>query len=226
MTWATFYLICFAFGFTLSALSLLSGLGRLHLPAKLHLHFGLHSGLHGGVAQGGIAQGGTHAGLCTHAHVASAAPGTHAIAHQNLAGRSAGASPINFFTLMAFLTWFGGTGYLLTQYSSMWFALGLLIATMSGMGGAAVIFLFLTKVVLAHETNLEPEEMIGVLGRLSVGIRPGGTGEMVYAQGGTRHTCGARAEDGTAVSKGTEVVVTGYEKGIAYVRRWEDLAHE
>jgi len=205
MTWATFYLICFAFGFTLSALSLLSGLGRLHLPAKLHLHFGLHSGLHGGVAQGGIAQGGTHAGLCTHAHAASAAPGTHAISHQNLAGRSAGASPINFFTLMAFLTWFGGTGYLLTQYSSMWFALGLLIATMSGMGGAAIIFLFLTKVV---------------------GIRPGGTGEMVYAQGGTRHTCGARAEDGTAVSKGTEVVVTGYEKGIAYVRRWEDLAHE
>jgi membrane protein implicated in regulation of membrane protease activity len=226
MTWATFYLICFAFGFALSALSLLSGLGRLHLPAKLHLHFGLHSGLHGGVAHGGIAQGGSHAAPGMHAHAALTAPGAHAMAQQNLAGQPAGASPINFFTLMAFLTWFGGTGYLLTQYSSMWFALGLLIATMSGMGGAAIIFLFLTKVVLAHETNLEPEEMIGVLGRLSVGIRPGGTGEMVYAQGGTRHTCGARAEDGTAVRKGTEVVVTGYEKGIAYVRRWEDLAHE
>src|SRR5439155_25962043 len=113
MTWATFYLICFAFGFTLSALSLLSGLGRLHLPAKLHLHFGLHSGLHGGVAQGGIAQGGSHAGLCTHAHAASAAPGTHAFSHLNLAGRSDGDSQIYFYTLMAFLPCIYGTGLLL-----------------------------------------------------------------------------------------------------------------
>ena len=34
----------------------------------------------------------------------------------------------------------------------------------------------------------------------------------------------ARSDDGQAISKGTEVVITRYEKGIAYVRRWDELA--
>ena len=37
---------------------------------------------------------------------------------------------------------------------------------------------------------------------------------------------GARAESGTAIPKGVEVVVTRYEKGIAYVRPWDELAGE
>ena len=39
-----------------------------------------------------------------------------------------------------------------------------------------------------------------------------------------RRVAGARSEDGTAIAKGAEVVVQRYEKGIAYVRRWEDMA--
>jgi len=49
-------------------------------------------------------------------------------------------------------------------------------------------------------------------------------GELVYTQGGTRKSCGARSDDGSAIEKGSEVVVTGYERGIATVRRWADLA--
>jgi hypothetical protein len=66
--------------------------------------------------------------------------------------------------------------------------------------------------------------MIGVLGRLNIPIRPGGTGEMIYSQGGTRRVAGARSEDGAAIPKGAEVVVTRYEKGIAFVRPWEEFA--
>jgi len=33
-------------------------------------------------------------------------------------------------------------------------------------------------------------------------------------------------EDGTAILKGTEVVVTRYERGIAYVRPWSEMAGE
>ena len=55
-------------------------------------------------------------------------------------------------------------------------------------------------------------------------IREGGTGEIIYSQGGTRRTCGARAENGNAIVKGSEVVVTRYDKGIAYVRLWEEMA--
>jgi hypothetical protein len=32
----------------------------------------------------------------------------------------------------------------------------------------------------------------------------------------------ARSEDGTAIARQEEVFVVRYERGIAYVRRWED----
>ena len=73
---------------------------------------------------------------------------------------------------------------------------------------------------------VEVSDPDGVLGRLSMPIREGGTGELIYSQAGTRRVCGARVEDGTAVLKGTEVVVTRYERGIAYVRPWSEMAGE
>jgi hypothetical protein len=89
-----------------------------------------------------------------------------------------------------------------------------------------VVFWFLVKVLLAHEDPLDPAdyEMTGVLGKLSIPIRPGGTGELIYSQEGTRRVTGARTEDGAPIPKGVEVIVTRYEKGIAYVRPFDDLA--
>jgi hypothetical protein len=137
-------------------------------------------------------------------------------------------SPFNFVTLTAFLAWFGGTGYLLTRYSSVWLVLGLGIALVSGLVGAGIVFLFLSKVLVSEEENMNPAdyEMVGVLGRTSITIRQGGTGEIIYSQAGTRRTCGARSDDGTPIAKGIEVVVTRYEKGIAYVRLWTDMSGE
>ena len=43
---------------------------------------------------------------------------------------------------------------------------------------------------------------------------------------GTRRVCGARSDTGGAIARGTEVVVTRYEKGIAYVRLWSEMAGE
>jgi len=71
---------------------------------------------------------------------------------------------------------------------------------------------------------LDPADyrMAGVLGRITMPIRAGGTGELTYSQEGTRRATGARSEEGIAIPKGAEVMVTRYEKGLAYVRRWED----
>ncbi len=149
--------------------------------------------------------------------------------HLGHAGGSHGAggqvSVFNFLTLAIFLAWFGGTGYLLTRYSTVWFLLGLAVAIFSGVGGAAIIFAFL-KALMASEHPMDPAdyEMVGVLGKISSPIRQGGTGEITYTQGGTRHAAGARSEDSSAIAKGSEVVVTRYEHGIAYVRRWEEMA--
>lgn len=135
-------------------------------------------------------------------------------------------SPINFGTVAAFLAWFGGTGYLLTRYSNVWALLALGAAFMSGLGGAAAIFWFLVKVLLADERELDPAdyEIIGVLGRVSSTVREGGTGEMIFSQNGVTRAASIRSETGEAISRDVEVVVTRFEKGIAYVRRWEEVS--
>jgi membrane protein implicated in regulation of membrane protease activity len=197
MTWADFYLVCFVVGFFLSLVMFLGGGMHLHVP---HFHF--HSpAVH--------FHGGAHAGHGDGAHGSQI-------------------SPFNLITLTAFLAWFGGTGYLLTRHSAMWFWGALAISLLSGTGGAAIIYLFMSRVLSSEDEALDPAdfEMVGVLGRLSIPIREGGTGELIYSQAGTRRVCGARTEDGSAILKGTEVVVTRYERGIAYVRPWSEMAGE
>jgi hypothetical protein len=110
----------------------------------------------------------------------------------------------------------------------VWVGLGLLLSVGSGLVGGGIIFLFLSRILISDEENMDPAdyEMVGVLGRLCVPIREGGTGEIIYSQVGTRRVCGARSEDGGAIAKGAEVVVTRYEKGIAYVRLWSEMSGE
>lgn len=164
-------------------------------------------------------------------HVHVHLPGMHGdfgIGHGAGAGHGAQIGPINPITLTAFLAWFGGTGYLLSRHSGLAYASALIVAILAGTGGAAIIYLFMAKVLTSEDEALDPAdfEMVGVLGKLSVRIREGGTGEIIYSQAGTRRVCGARSEDGSAILKGTEVVVTRYENGIAYVRRWSEMAGE
>ena len=200
MTWTDFYLVCFLVGFILSAVSFLFGNAHLHFPhhgGGGHAHFG-----HG------------HAG---HAH-------GHAHGHSGVKG--ADISFFNFGTGAAFLAWFGGAGFLVTRYSSLWVWFGLGLAIASGLAGAAVVFWFVAKVLMASERDLDPADYdpIGALGRVSSVIRADGIGEMIYSQQGSRRSIAARSEAGAAIPKGTEVVITRYEKGIAYVRRWDELA--
>jgi membrane protein implicated in regulation of membrane protease activity len=144
------------------------------------------------------------------------------------AGHMHGLGPINFATLTAFVAWFGGAGYLLmTQFR--WLTVPALVAAVPvGLTGSAIVFLLMAKVLWSPHENMQLADyhMVGVLGRLTQPIRAGGIGELVYTQGGTRKSCGATSADGAAIEKGTEVVVTAYERGIASVKRWSDLAEQ
>jgi hypothetical protein len=84
----------------------------------------------------------------------------------------------------------------------------------------------MVRVLWSPNENMQSADyrMVGVLGRVGHPIRESGTGELIYSLGGSRHSCGARSADGRAIAKGTEVVVTAYDRGIAYVRCWDDLA--
>ncbi len=217
MTWANFYLFCFLVGFLWSLLSLL--VGHFHIPLPFH---------HGGA--GGLLHhpgGGMH-----HVHVAHHGDAlryrgdtTQDSAFSERV-RAVNISPLNLGTIAAFFAWFGGAGYLLTKHSSIWFVWALLLSILSGLAGGSVVFWFLAKVLVGGERDLDPADyrMTGVLGHVSSPIREKGTGEIIYSQEGTRRTCGARSEDGKAIPKGTEILVTRYQKGIAYVRPWDELA--
>jgi hypothetical protein len=175
MTWESFFLGCFVFGFVLSLFAFLAG------SAHLHFH---------------------HAG---HGHGA--------------------ASKFNFGSIAAFLTWFGGAGYILSNWGRIGIALLLVVAVIVGLIGAAIIFLFTAKVLAPADQPLDPADyrMIGALGTVSSVVRQNGTGEMIFVQQGRRAAVPIRSESGAAIAKGTEVVVTRYEQGIAWVREFEEL---
>lgn len=217
MSWELFYLICFAAGFLFSVFSFLSGTlsVHLHLPHFLHFGNGGHGVGHGG--GGGLHTVGPHAPSgAAHAPTGS----THAAAH------GPHFSFLNPITSAAFLTWFGATGYLLVHLRHIWAFAGVVLSSMAGVAGAAVVFWFVAKVLMANERALDPVdyEMVGVLGRVSSSIRPGGTGEIIFDQEGVRRPCAARSESGESLPRGVEVVVTRFERGIAYVRAWDELA--
>jgi hypothetical protein len=133
--------------------------------------------------------------------------------------------PVNGFTVVAFLAWFGATGYLLERYGGVVAPLVLLLAVAGGLIGASLLFWFLARVLLPHEHELTAEETatVGVVGHVSSSISPGGTGEILFSQGGSRRFSPARSDDGREIATSTEVIVMRYERGIAYVRRWDEM---
>jgi membrane protein implicated in regulation of membrane protease activity len=133
-------------------------------------------------------------------------------------------SGVNAGTIAAFLAWFGGTGYVLAQYFGLGLVSTYIAAVAIGSGGAAVVFLFVAKVLLGHDHESDPADydLVGVVGRLSSPIREGGTGEMIYSQAGSRRAASTRSAYGEAIPRGTRVVVIRYERGIAYVNATAD----
>jgi membrane protein implicated in regulation of membrane protease activity len=196
--WQGFYFACFVAGLLLSVVSLVGGMGHIHW----HFH-GFHL------------PHGTHVPHATHFQGGATGRGTSSIAIPWW----------NAFSIMVFLCWFGAAGYLMTRYGTLVASAIFVLAALCGLLGGAVVFWFLAKVLLPHERELTADEtaVAGAVGRVSAAIRAGGTGEILYEQLGARRSAPARAEAGESIPRGEEVFVVRYEKGIAYVRRWEDL---
>lgn len=129
----------------------------------------------------------------------------------------------SFAGITMFVTWFGGIGLLLEEMTSIALGIVILVAVLAGGVSAATINRVLAA-LRARERPLEPISLIGTIGKLTVPIREGGTGEIVYTIEGKRRCSGARSDDGRALTKGAEVVITRYDKGIAYVCEFEALA--
>jgi membrane protein implicated in regulation of membrane protease activity len=193
MSWTDFYLVCLIVGLALALMSLLLGAFHVDLPR----HFG-------GLSFGGH----THLGPLGHGHAGPA--------------QGAEVSPANFSTLMVFLAWFGGAGFLLAGVLRQRAWVALPGATLSGVLGAYFVYLFVARVLMAQDHAMLPHDytLPGTFATVALAIREGGTGEIAYVQGGTRKSAAARSDGAGAISTGEEVVVTRFEEGIAYVRRF------
>ncbi|MGB7727849.1 MAG: NfeD family protein [Candidatus Acidiferrum sp.] len=167
--------------------------GAIHLHLPFHMHLPFH-------------------GTPAHAHGASHGGGTHI-------------SWFNASTGLAFLAWFGGVGYLMTKYSHVQTFFVVDIATLAGVSAGWVVLRFLVKLVGPSDEPLREADrrIVGSLGTVSMTIHENGTGEIIFPLGGGRSCSGARSEDGAPIEKGAEVVIERYEKGIAYVKRWEEF---
>jgi membrane protein implicated in regulation of membrane protease activity len=204
MTWSDFYLLCFLVGFSLSVLSFLAGAVNFHLPFHTHLPF------HGGHHAGGFTGGGP----------------AHGVGLKSAAIKSGGhIFWFNASTLLAFLAWFGGVGYILTKHSHFVGLTILGLALLAGLFAGLVVFQFMARVVKATSTPMLDWDyrVEGTVGTVSMAIRENGTGEVIFEQNGARKSTGARSEDGTSLPRGAEVVIARYDDGIAYVKRWDEF---
>lgn len=171
-------------------------------------------GAFGGTDTHGVAHGPTGSLTGSHAPTAAHGPDANQV------------SPFSLSTLSAFLTWFGGAGYLLTRYSPL-AAFAITAAAFAiGVIGAAVVFAAIARYIVPRLTVLNPDDfrVQGAVARVTSTIQPGGIGEIVYTLGGTRHADGARSESADVIERGTQVVILRVEKGIAYVEPWATFA--
>ena len=167
--------------------------GAVHIHLPFKPHLPSHAGHHGG------ASGTSHAGAHT--------------------------SWLNASTAMAFLAWFGGTGYILTRSSNLIAVVSLGIAISSGFVAAWLVFKFMLKLTRGSDSELCAADyrIEGTVATISIPIRANGTGEVIFSLGGVRRSSGARCEGGKVIEKGSEVVIERYEKGIAYVKSWDEF---
>jgi membrane protein implicated in regulation of membrane protease activity len=196
MTANNVYLLCFTFGFLWAVASVVLGSFDFH---------GHVDGLHG------------------HADCGHAVHHVHGGNDGSIASKLWGEF-LNVHSLAIFLAWFGGCGFLMTRHSGFGAAIVLLVSVLGGLASALIVAALL-RYLSQKERVLDPfdYEMAGVLGRVSSSIRTGGTGEILFNRDGARASACARSETGEPIERGVEVVVTRYEKGVAYVRTWDSM---
>ncbi len=136
-------------------------------------------------------------------------------------------SPLAFGVgaLLVAVAWFGGVGYLLRWAAGWPVPPALLVAIAAGLLVGAAVQKVFRAFARASQGDLRPEayRLPGTLGHVAMAIRAGGVGEVIYEQAGVRQVVAARAADGEAIGRGTDVVVLKVERGTATVQTFASL---
>lgn len=138
-----------------------------------------------------------------------------------------GLANFNLSGLMAGSMWFGGAGWIALKFLLLPVAAVLGIGTVAG----AFAYFVLAKLMAflrASERPMRAEDdaLEGVVARVTVPADVGGVGEIVFTVRGSQRVEGCREAGGGALKKGTEVVITGTERGLALVEEYESYTKE
>jgi hypothetical protein len=233
------FLGCIIFSGAFLLISMATGLGHGHV------HVG-HVGHVGHAAQM------AHAGHVAHstgaAHHSGQAASGHAPAGASTAGNStspSGASvavhsvwspiqnalagSLNPLSVLSFLFVFGLLGYFLHNAARAGAALSVMLPALLGLCAAAGVGMGLTRLMSSAEGELtvEATRPEGRIGKVSMAIREGGVGEVIFARAGAgRQSIGATSATQQPIPVGTEVVILSLREGIANVEPWDVFVRE
>jgi hypothetical protein len=217
------------------------------LGAGHNLHIGahdLHLGGHVGVDAGGhgahIDVG--HAAGHVTGHVTNGHAGAHADAHAHgSTGGETSASGwqsvtailnngLNLYGLLIFLFVFGLFGYVLHNLTNVGAVASVLLPLLIGGASGLALGNFLVRFFRTSPESLldaESSRLEGRLGKVSMTIHEDGVGEVIFtAKGGGRQSISARSADGQPISAGANIVILGYQDGVARVQTWDSFLLE
>jgi len=235
------FIACFLFGFLFFlGIALLGNLGHGHHIGHInHVvhnsaagHADVHhvaTGGHGHIPANGHTTVDNHA--ATHAHAPAHTQGTQqqAANQQQNDFRNSVLSFINPTSIVLFLLGFGFFGYVFHNTAHLALPFSLVLAGIGGVVIAAVLLVALSRIFGESEANTvqDVSDRTGLLGKVSITLQENGIGEIIYVSpGGMRKSIAARSVDGGRIERDTEVVVIGYQRGVAEVDTWEHFINE
>lgn len=129
--------------------------------------------------------------------------------HGDIGAGVTGFSPVSPTFISFFLTVFGGMGGVCISLWQISFVWSLVIALVTALGIATVVYISLTKVFDVTQGGVEVNvaELVGREAEVTIGIPEGGTGEVVFITAGGRLTSPARSADGKPIAHNTTVVI-------------------
>jgi hypothetical protein len=218
------FLGCILFSGTFLLISMVTGLGNghgLHL-GQLHLGHAGHVGHFGHAGNAGHVGDGGHAAHATNGHAGAPATGAGSWA----AFAEALVGSLNLFSLLTLLFCFGLLGYVLHNLTPLGDVLALVFPAAVGIGAGVGVGAVMRRLFEANSgvLTLEDTRLEGRIGKVSLTIRPGGIGEVIFERaGGGRQSIGARSLDGAALAVDTDIVIVSINDGIAAVQGWESF---
>jgi hypothetical protein len=118
-------------------------------------------------------------------------------------------SPISPITISAFITAFGAVGIIARHLFDVSAPYSLLWSTGGGLLLAGAMFLFYSRFLIGSQGSSEVRvsQLAGLTAEVTATISEGGVGEIALVAQGSRVTYPARSTTGTAIKRGTLVVI-------------------